>query len=236
MPPYPEFWFSNQGTTAATSYGWPDSHEVDDILVLVTETNVTAGLTLPSTPSGMANTALSPRAQSSNVVTINSFWKRTALNASENLEPDAIVPATSNHQLGVSLYLRGCVKSGNFWNAQTSGGQSAGTSRTFSGFNTLTDDSLIMYMIAYDLDSGSSNLASITAPSGATNFYAYDWYTDAGNGGGLIIGFAEKATAGFVGNLTWTFSAASSWTGIALAIPPYVPPVNTDFEGWGVPL
>lgn len=222
----------NAGTTSATTYVWP-THQVDDILLLATETNVTGGLTVPSTPSGVANTTNSPRAQGTNVTALNAFWKR----ASSSSESDIVVPATSNHQTGIPLRIRGCLSSGNPWDTQTMGGQGSGTSRTFNGFNTLTTDSLILYMIVSDFSTTSDNFTSFNSPSGLTGFTVLDQnFTSGGNGGGVVVAYGTKATVGFVGNLTWTFANASSWSGIALAFPPYVAPSGVDFEGWGVPL
>lgn len=221
----------NAGGTSDVTYVWP-SHQAGDILILATETNLTGGL---SVPSGMANTIKSPRAQSTNVTTINAFWKR----ATSSSEPNAVVPATSDHQVGIPFRIRGCAASGDPWDASMSSGQSSGTSRTFSGFNTLTDDSLVVFMIVADTDTTIDNFTGFNSPSGLSSFTVLDQiFTDNGNGGGILVGYGTKAVAGYTNNLTWTFTTASLWSGIALAFPPgsAVVPDPVGFEGWGVPL
>lgn len=220
---------ANTGTTGGVTYTLP-THLIDDILLLATETNVTAGLTAPS---GWSGVAASPRAQGSNVTTVNGFWKR-ATTASET---NPSVPATSDHQTGLPFRIRGGLTSGNPWDASTSGGQTSGTSRTFSGFNTLTADSLVVYLLAADTDSATDVFGTLNTPSGLTGFAILGSSpTDNGNGGEILVASGVKATAGFVGNLTWTFSVASAWSGIALAFPPAGAGGSVEFEGWGLPI
>ncbi len=216
----------NSGSTGATTYTWP-SHQADDILLIALESSTTA-LSTPSTPSGMAHSGSSPRSQSTNATSITSFWKRAASNA----ESDVIVPAAANHQIGIPLRIRGGLVSGNPWDVSTSSGQSSASGgRTFSGFTTLTADSLVMYMLANDLDSATDDFGTLATPSGLTGFTVLDRQATAtADGGQIIVAYGTKATAGFVGNLTWTFGTAAAWSGIAIAFPPAL---AYSFEGWG---
>lgn len=217
----------NSGTTSAVTYTWP-SHQNDDILIMALESSTTA-LTTPSTPSGMAHVTGSPRSQTSNATSITAFWKRAASFSESNV----IVPAAVDHQDGIPFRIRGGLLRGTPWDASTSSGQSSGTgTRTFSGFNTLTANSLVVYMIACELDSLTDNFGTLNTPSGLTSFSVLDRIaTDVGGGGGLIVASGIKTTVGNTGNLTWTFSNAAAWSGIGLAFPPAL-----DFEGWGVSL
>ncbi len=229
-PSTPVLGTSTSGTTGATTYPWP-SHQADDLLFVALESSGTA-LSTPSTPSGMAHTAASPRSQSSNATSITSFWKRAASSS----ESDVIVPAAADHQIGIPFMVRGGLASGNPWDASTSSGQSSGSgTRTFSGFNTVTADSLVIYMVTCDSDTLTDPFGTINTPSGLTGFTALSRVTtDSGGGGGIFVAYGVKATAGFVGSLTWTFAVAGVWSGIALALPPALP--VTEFEGWGVSL
>lgn len=217
----------NAGTTGAVTYTLP-SHQADDILLLATECNVTGGLTAPS---GWSATAASPKAQGTNVTTLSSFWKRATSGAETNPQ----VAATTDHQTGIPFRVRGGLTSGNPWDASTSGGQTSGTSRTFSGFSTVTADSLVVYMLTADADTATDIFGTLSTPSGLTGFTILGSNPTAnGNGGEILVAYGTKATAGFVGNLTWTFSTAAAWAGIALALPPALAVV--EFEGWGVSL
>lgn len=218
---------NNAGTTVGVTYALP-SHQTDDVLLLTTECNVTAGLTAPS---GWSNVVNSPKAQGSNVTTLNGFWKR----ATSGSETNPVVAATIDHQIGSPLRIRGGLISGNPWDASTSGGQTSSASgRTFSGFNTLTADSLIVYLLAADADTAIDIFGTLATPTGLTGFTTLTTNPSTnGNGGELLIAYGTKATAGFVGNLTWTFSTAAAWSGIALAFPP-AGAGSIEFEGWGI--
>lgn len=220
----------NAGTTGATTYVWP-SHQADDILLVTVEAQDSATGT-PSTPSGMAHTASSPRSQSSAATNIATFWKR----ATSSAESDVIVPAVANHQSGIPFSIRGGLATGNPWDVATSTGQSSASgTRTFSGITTLTADSLIVWMLATDPDSTVDTFGTLNTPSGVTSFSVLSRIaTDNGGGGQILVASGIKATAGFAGSLTWTFAAAQPWTGIALVFPPTA--ATVDFEGFGVPI
>lgn len=224
MAPSTALGTANAGTTGATTYTLP-THQTDDILLLATECNVTGGLTAPS---GWSNVVNSPKAQGTNVTCLNGFWKRAASGS----ETDPQVAATTDHQVGIPFRIRGGLLTGTPWDAATSGTQSSGTSRTFSGFTTLTPDSLVVYMLVADFDTATDIFGTLATPSGLTGFTTLSATPTAnGNGGEVLVAYGVKATAGSVGNLTWTFSSAAAWAGIALAFPP-----AANFEGWGVAL
>jgi hypothetical protein len=87
-------------------------------------------------------------------------------------------------------------------------------------------------MLACDLDTATDNFGTLATPTGLTSFTVLDrLFTTNGDGGGIIVASGIKATAGFVGNLTWTFATAAAWSGIAMSLPPTLP--VTEFEGWG---
>lgn len=222
----------NAGITGATSYTWP-THQADDILLLALESSVSA-LSTPTAPMGMAHTVNSPRPQSTNATAITAFWKR----ATSSAESDATVPAAADHQVGMPLRIRGGLTSGNPWDVSIASGQSVGTgTRTLGGITTLTADSLVVYMIACDLDSLVDNFSTFNTPSGLTGFTVFTrTFTDNGNGGGLAVAYGTKVTAGFVGSFTWSFTNAAAWSGIALALPPAGSATAINFEGWGVSL
>lgn len=231
----------NQGTTGATTYVW-SSHQTDDTLGLATETNVTGGLTNPTAPTGMVDVDNSPRAQGSNVVAITAWWKR----ATSGAESNASVPAAADHQVGIPFRIRGGLTTGDPWEVAAADGQAAGTtSRAFdvsagNTLTTLTDENLVLYMIACSADTASDIMTgvgggAVSPPTGLTSWSVLDQHlTTNGNGGGVILAAGIRLTAGVVGPLQWDFSISSAWSGIALAFPPGL--AVTEFEGWGVPI
>jgi hypothetical protein len=213
----------NQGTTGATSYTQA-SHQTDDILMLGTETNVTAGLSDPTTPTGCVDVTGSPRTQGSNVTCNTTWWKRAASGAESNFS----VPATSDHQVGIPFRLRGCITSGDPWEVISNDGQATGTTGRIydpSGGNSLTtisDDNLVVYVLCCSTDTTSDNFAGAitTAPTGLTSWTIHDQhFTTNGNGGGMLVASGIKATAGVVGPLNWTFTTTGAFSGFCMAFP-----------------
>jgi hypothetical protein len=145
-----------------------------------------------------------------------------------------VVPAAADHQVGIPFRIRGGLLRGNPWDISVATGQSSGTgTRTFaSGVtnSTTVPNSLVVYMLANDMDSTTDNFGTLTAPSGLTGFTVLDrTATTNGDGGQILVAYGVRTTSGSSGNLTWTFSTAAAWSGIALVFPPAL-----DFEGWGV--
>lgn len=227
-PSAPVLGTPNQGTTGATTYTLA-SHVADDVHFLATETNVTGGLADPS--GGWVDIPGSPRAQGSNVVAITAWWLRSTSGSTTNPQ----VPATSDHQVGIPIMVRGCQTTGDPWTASSNDGQATGTTgRVFdpgtgNSITTVDPDCLVLYLIACSADIGTDNASNFNTPSGLTGFTILDQHnTTGGNGGSVIVAYGFKATAGAVGTLTWDFGTTSAWSGIALAIPGASAPTNVN--------
>lgn len=205
---------ANHGTTAAVTYTLP-SHQADDILLLVTETNVTGGLTAPT---GWANVTTSPRAQGSNVTCLNVFWLRATSSAETNPQ----VPAAADHQDGFAIGIRGAVNTGNPWDFTPVGSGGAATSFTATGGTTSVADCLVIIAICGNLDVATEQWSAEANASLSSFAQQLEAWTTDGNGGGTACYTGGKAVAGATGSTTGTAAASTSWSAITLAIKPAV--------------
>lgn len=205
---------ANSGTTGAVTYTNP-THQANDLLLLLTESQQTAGLTAPT--GGWANVTNSPRAQGTNALTINGFWKRCASSA----EANPVVPAATNHQIGVVLRIRGAVTTGDPWDFSLAGGASAVSTVNFdSGGVTVGPKRLIITALTNSTDTATNQFSSAAGP-GQTGFATvFQQFTTNGGGGGLLVATGEKTNAGTVAPVTATIATSSIWAGLMLAIKP----------------
>lgn len=202
----------NSGITSPVSYANP-SHQAGDILLLLTESQQTVGLTAPS---GWTNVTDSPRAQGTNSVTVNGFWRR----CTSGSEANPLVPAATNHQIGLVLRIRGAVATGDPFDFSLGSGAPSTTAITLSGGTTLGAKRLIISVITNGTDTATNQFSSISGP-GQTGFTVLaQQFTTNGGGGGLAVAVGEKATAGAVSNVTATAATAINWTGLMMAVKP----------------
>lgn len=133
------------------------------------------------------------------------FWKRATAS-----ETAPTVTDPGNHALAVVHAFRGCITTGNPWDIQYSGTDSAGTSNvSIIGDTTTVGDTLVVFGVGQHNDTGTYTLSSFANADLATVTVRWDEGTIEGNGGciGLVTG--EKATAGAYGTTTGTADANS---------------------------
>jgi hypothetical protein len=208
---------TNHGITSAVTYTLP-SHQAGDILILACEDQSTAGLTAPS--GGWAHITNSPRAQGSNVIAVNVFWKR----ATSAAETDPQVPAASNHQAGFAMSIRGCITSGNPWDfAPVGSGAAAATTASMTGGTTSGADRLVFAVLAGNTDIATDQF-SAGSNGNLANFakQGNSWTTD-GGGGGVDIYTGELAAAGATGTTTATM-ASLTYSALVFALVPNLNP------------
>jgi hypothetical protein len=206
----------NSGSTGSVTYTLP-SHQADDILLLVCETNVSAGLTTAT--SGWAHVTNSPRAQGSNVTCINVFWKRAASGS----ETNPVVDATSNHQAGFAMAVRGCVTVGNPWDFTPVGsGTASGSTMSATGGTTTVANCLVLICSANFNDTATDDYSAISNGSLANLTIQNQAFTSSGNGGGSMVATGEKATAGATGTTTANVTAATATSNLVFALHPPV--------------
>lgn len=200
------------GGAAGIGPGLPAGWAEHDIFLLFVES---ANEVVP-TPSGWSIAPSSPQgtgtAGGSSATRLSVFWKRAT--ASESAPYIPIV--TEDHFIGCILALRGCTRIKDPFDV-TSGSVEASSvaSATLTGVTTTVTDAWVIIGSAYHQ---TLNLVPPVRFCGVTNagLSSISVKTDAtyavGNGGGLAIATALKATAGATGNTTIEWNQASTPT------------------------
>jgi hypothetical protein len=196
---------------APVTYTLP-AHAADDILLLFVECAETVGVTAPS---GWAHVTGSPRAQGSNVTSVNIMWQRAAASGTTN--PTVADPG--DHQVGFAVVLRGVVATGDPWNF-TPVGTGAGGATTFSatGGTTTAVDTRAFVVVANNTDSATDQFSSVTNGT-LTGFAEVDQaFTASGNGGGVGVWSGTRTTTGSTGTTNGNIAASSSYSALVFAL------------------
>jgi hypothetical protein len=193
------------GTTAITP-AFPASIAAGDILVTVAECE---GVTAPGAytlPSGWAHITGSPVQEGTNT-RLWVIWARY----------DGVFTAPSlgdsgDHNVGRMIAIRGCPTTGSPWDVAAAAVEAVSdTSATWPGVTTTVDDTLILEIIATGFDVASTSmLGALTNATYTSITERMDNWVIAGNGGGIGMVSAVKATAGATGQSTATLTSASS--------------------------
>jgi len=192
--------------TAAITPAFPASIVADDVLVTIAECE---GVTAPGAytlPSGWAHVTGSPIQEGTNT-RLWVIWARY----------DGVFTAPSlgdsgDHNVGRMVAIRGCPTTGNPWDvAATAVEATSDTSATWPGATTTVADTLILEIIATGTDVASTaNLGVLTNGAYTSITERMDNWVIAGNGGGIGMVSATKATAGATGQSAATLTNASS--------------------------
>jgi hypothetical protein len=194
---------SAQSGTASVNVSWPVGHVADDIGILVLESNSAAW----STPSGWTLVASS----AITVTELNIYWKRAASSAEAAVATG--FPATlADHVVARIHTFRGCVTTGTpILTSATSTKALASTSWSAPSITTTTADEFVVYGVSRSDDSVST--LSFSAPTNANLVSPTEIIesgTLAGNGGGFVLGYGVKTTAGATGTTTGTVTSSSN--------------------------
>lgn len=202
-------------STAALTVAWP-AHQVDDIGLLVIEksdNDTTISITAPTgwqEVPGSPVTDLATTAGSK----LQVWWKRAASNA----ETSVTVPDGGNHQIARIFTFRNCIATGNPWDATTTGSKTtASTTATVPAVTTTVADTLIVMIVSRPNDNGSTTHFGVPVNANLTGLgEGGEAGSTQGNGGGFVVSYGVKATAGNTG--TSTLSKIASTTDAYMVI------------------
>jgi hypothetical protein len=192
------------GTTAITP-AFPSGIAVADILVTVAECE---GVTAPGAytlPAGWAHITGSPVQEGTNT-RLWVIWRRY----------DGVFTAPSlgdsgDHNVGRMIALRDCPTTGNPWDVAAAAVEAVSdTSATWPGVTTTIPDTLVLAIISTGADIATAQLGALTNATYTSIVEQMDNWVTSGNGGGIGMVSATKATAGATGQSTATLTTASS--------------------------
>jgi hypothetical protein len=192
-------------SASAITPALPASIAADDILVTVAECE---GVTSPGAytlPSGWAHITGSPVQEGTNT-RLWVIWARY----------DGVFTAPSlgdagDHNVGRMIAIRGCPTTGNPWDVAAAAVEATSdTTATWPGVTTTIPDTLVLEIIATGADIATAQLGALTNATYTSIVEQMDNWVITGNGGGVGMVSATKATAGATGQSTATMTTASS--------------------------
>lgn len=206
------------GTGNATP-ALPAGLQANDIILLVVET---ANETV-SAPAGYANVANSPQGAGTGGAIgstgVSVFWKRHS-----GSETDPTVLDPGDHQNSQTFGFRGCITTGNPW-SNTAGGANITQTTAFSasGPTTSLANELAVIIVCCGLDASTAKFttANNMTGTGLTNLINQeDQSSTSGNGGGIALWTATKATSGTITSLTATANNSTEMSWLIMGLKP----------------
>ena len=197
----------------------PAGSQANDVMFLFVET---ANETVTA-PAGWTEILNSPQgtgtAGAVGATRLTAFWKRHT-----GSESDPTITDPGDHINSQIISIRGCVTSGDPW-SDVAGGTEATIDTSFSGSGptTVIHNELVLICVAVGGDIGTArwttaNNMACASLSSITN--RDDQCTSSGNGGGLAMWTATKATPGAVGTLTATANNATEKAWLVIGLKP----------------
>ncbi|MEM3565869.1 MAG: hypothetical protein QXK47_00765 [Candidatus Bathyarchaeia archaeon] len=192
----------------------PAGWQLNDIFLLFVESNSPV-----NAPSGWSAVSGFPISGGSTAPTsLSVFWKRAT-----NSESNPTVTGGSNHKWAIILAFRGCIQSGEPWDAIATGiNQIDNTVTTLSanGVTTTVPNTLIVVVGAHSRDNAGAHASGWSNPNLANPpiTEAVDSGTTAGSGGGIFVAYGGKATAGATGPTNLTYASATVQTKLLATI------------------
>ena len=193
------------------------THLADDVLVMIVET---ANQAVPSWPAGWTEFTNSPQgtgtAAAIGGVRISAAWHRCA--AAGEAAPQLQL-GTMNHGIARIFGIRGCITTGNPFNAVAGGVQATSTNAyTMPSVTTTAADCLIAYIGGFDQDVSTANVFSVTNQGTLDSAVdkVIDSFTATGVGGGLGMFYGVQKAAGASGTIG--ISAIANGTAAFLTI------------------
>jgi hypothetical protein len=211
---------------SAVSVVWP-THKAGDIGLLLAET---ANEAVATGTGFTALTAVSIGvAAATDAVRLSMQWKRAASGA----EPDVALADPGDHILARIVTVRGCPSGSTPVSILASQTLSVAASpMSWINATTAVDNTLVGLAAAHPEDSAAPGFAGFVN-AGLPGFVEQlDAGTASGNGGGLFLGTARKATAGAIGVSTSTTTRTLP-INIAQAVLGFVPPEVAGPTGIG---
>lgn len=210
------------GAGVALTVPWPASHAVDDIAILVLSNGTAAAVGL-ATANGFV--AIPGSTQTATGLGGEVFWCR----ATSTSMASPITNTAGNNISGVIVTVRGCVTTGNPWEAiSTSAKTTTSTATSITGATTLLPETLIVYAAARAADFAANQYSGEADATLTGVAERADNGTVSGNGGGIGIWTGTKATAGAYGPLTATLANTSTELYWSIALKPPTPAGTVD--------
>jgi hypothetical protein len=211
----------------ALTVAWP-THLTNDIGILVVETGgegTTLTITAPTgwvAVTGSPVTAVATNAGSK----LQVFWKRAASGA----ETSVTVPDSGDHQVARIFTFRGCVTSGNPWDViGTDTKTTASTTVTWPSVTTTVDETLCVFIASRPNDSASTAAFGTISNANLTSIGAAgEAGTNSGHGGGFVVEYGEKLTAGATGTTTATGPNTTNAEMVIALKPPAALTISAD--------
>jgi hypothetical protein len=203
--------------TGAQAIAWP-THQTDDIGLLVIETSGDGATLNITTPTGWQAVPGSPVTDLATTAgsKLQVWWKRAA-SASEGA---VTVPDSGDHQTARIFTFRNCIATGNPWDVTTTGNKTtASTTATVPAVTTTVADTLITMIVSRPNDNASTIHFGVPVNANLTGLgEAGEGAGTPGNGGGFVVSYGVKATAGNTGTSTMTKIASTTDTYMVIAL------------------
>lgn len=212
-------------TAAGSTVSWPASHQADDVAIYVVEHS--GGAAIATTPSGWTALMNGVRDISTVAGSRSYVYARRAGGSSESAATLPF-PSNSDHALGRIHVFRGVdpnialgdlivVTGGKGFNF----GDSASTTATLPEVTTTSADNLIVLVCTRPNDDASTTHFGTPSNANLANINAgVESGTISGNGGGFVVAWGEKATAGATGTTTMSKAASTTDVYCVIALPP----------------
>ncbi len=201
--------------TGATAVAWP-THVAGDIGLLVIETSGEGTTLSITTPTGWQAVPGSPVTDLATIAgsKLQVWWKRAASAA----EGAVTVPDSGDHQVARIFTFRNCIATGDPWDVTTTGNKTtASTTATVPAVTTTVADTLITMIVSRPNDNSSTIHFGVPVNANLTGLgKGGEAGTTQGNGGGFVVSYGVKATAGNTG--TSTLSKIASTTDAYMVI------------------
>jgi hypothetical protein len=217
------------GAVSAITPALPASLATDDILFLVVQTRSGQAVSVANAAGGTWNLIGQPQDGQTPGNKLSLWWSR--YNGTQT------APTTSDsgdHQVGGIVAYRGCLATGDPYEALVNTGNSgatADTTFTSTGLVTLGVDRRYVVFAGRSFDTAGAQYSAWTNADVANGSEDFDDGSTAGVGGGVAVWSAEKAAAGTIGATTATVAASTTDTWCELALLPVAgapaAPVNT---------
>jgi hypothetical protein len=206
---------SRAALTGITAVAWP-THVAGDIGLLVIETSGNDTTVDITTPTGWQAVPGSPVTDLATAAgsKLQVWWKRAA-SASEGA---VTVPDSGDHQVARLFTFRNCIATGDPWDVTTTGSKTtASTTATVPAVTTTVADTLIVMIVSRPNDNASNLHFGVPVNANLTDLgECGEAGTAMANGGGLVVSYGVKATAGNTG--TSTLSKIASTTDAYMVI------------------
>lgn len=207
-------------TGAALSVAWP-AHQADDIGILVIEASGNSAA--QTAPTGWTSIADVRDVNTTAGSRFRAYWRRATSGAMGNVTTFTCL----DHQMAVIFTFRGCIDSGSPVDASASGnkgfnsGDSASTTATLPSVTTTVANALIVLLCGRPDDSASTTHFGTPTNANLTGISAGVEHGDTtGNGGGFVMAYGTKVSAGATGTTTMSKSASTTDTYIVIALAP----------------